>query len=48
MRVYFKPIASLPRPSETKIGERATTEANIAVQNVLEKQQTEKRKRVDV
>ena len=41
----IEPIASLPRPSETKIGERATIEANIAVQNVLEKQQTEKRKR---
>ena len=43
---YFKPIAGLPRPSETNIGERATTEANTAVQNVLEKQQqTGKRKR---
>ena len=36
---YFKPVSGLPTPSDTGIGERATTLANEAVQQVLDDRQ---------
>ena len=34
IRLYFKPVSSLPTPEETGIGTVATKEANKAIQRV--------------